>query len=167
MTTNSLTPTRRRLLMLAASSALLAGCQTPPAQPPAPPIATGLEKIGFVRAPDGWELNLGMKLLFAVDDDAVPESGRAALVDVAQTLARLGVERVRIEGHSDKVGTESYNQALSLRRAEAVAREFVLAGWSDAALERRGFGALKPVASNATAEGRAQNRRVALIVPAD
>lgn len=163
------TSTRRRLLLLAACGAALAGCQTPPPPPPAPapPRAAVLQQMGFVRASDGWELNLGVKLLFAVDDDALPEASRAALLDVAHALARLGVDRVRIEGHSDNSGSEPYNQALSLRRAETVAREFVKAGWIDAAVECRGFGSLKPVASNATADGRAQNRRVALIVPAD
>lgn len=168
MHTEAWAPTRRHLLLLAACGATLAGCQTPPPPPaPAPPRAAALQQMGFVRAPEGWELNLGVKLLFAVDDDTLAEAHRSALLDVAHALARLGVDRVRIEGHSDNSGSERYNQALSLRRAETVAREFVKAGWSDAALERRGFDSLKPVASNAAPEGRAQNRCVALIVPAD
>lgn len=165
---------RRRATLWAVllTATTLFGCQTPPAEPapPAPPPpskADTLARLGFVPGDEGWELNLGVKLLFGVDQDTLPEDSRRALADVARAMADIGIERMRIEGHSDNVGNEPYNQALSLRRAESVAREFLARGWADASIERRGFGSKKPIASNATPDGRAQNRRVVVIVAAD
>lgn len=68
---------------------------------------------------------------------------------------------VNIEGHSDSVGDEQYNQALSLKRAEAV-RSYLVANMigDEARLRAAGFGATVPLASNETAEGRAKNRRI-------
>jgi outer membrane protein OmpA-like peptidoglycan-associated protein len=68
---------------------------------------------------------------------------------------------VEIEGHSDSVGDDQYNQALSLKRAEAV-RSYLTANMAgdEARLQAAGFGASVPLASNETAEGRAKNRRI-------
>ena len=67
-----------------------------------------------------------------------------------------------IEGHTDSSGSETYNQRLSEERAKAVRDYIVAAGIDPARLEARGLGESQPVADNATAEGRAQNRRVVL-----
>ena len=67
-----------------------------------------------------------------------------------------------VEGHTDSVGNDAYNQGLSQRRADAVRKYLVDKGVAAARLEARGFGESQPVADNATAEGRAQNRRVVL-----
>jgi outer membrane protein OmpA-like peptidoglycan-associated protein len=79
----------------------------------------------------------------------------------------VGVERVIVEGHTDSVGSARLNEALSLRRAESVAQQLELSGMKPAGIERRGLGFDKPIADNATAEGRAQNRRVVVTVRAD
>jgi outer membrane protein OmpA-like peptidoglycan-associated protein len=79
----------------------------------------------------------------------------------------MGIDRIRVEGHTDNVGSVAYNQGLSLRRARSVATEFIRNGWSAADIERDGYGFDKPVADNLTAEGRAQNRRVVIMLPAD
>ena len=63
-------------------------------------------------------------------------------------------------------GAPDYNMALSERRAEAVARELARHGLTYGSIIRRGFGSMRPIADNATPAGRAQNRRVAIIVPA-
>jgi OmpA-OmpF porin, OOP family len=67
-----------------------------------------------------------------------------------------------IEGHTDSVGNDAYNQSLSQRRADAVRKYLLDKGVAAARLESKGFGESQPVADNATAEGRAQNRRVIL-----
>jgi outer membrane protein OmpA-like peptidoglycan-associated protein len=126
-----------------------------------------LKQIGFVPLEDAWELNLGVKLLFGIDVDSVSAEGRAALSEVAHTLGKLGIARIRVEGHSDNVGDARYNLGLSQRRAESVAQHLIAIGWRDDAIERRAFGASKPVADNATPEGRTQNRRVVLAVQVD
>jgi outer membrane protein OmpA-like peptidoglycan-associated protein len=167
-------PLPRRLLLLALSAAWLAGCQTapPPAPPPPAPDpkaerAAELRKAGFVQHGDEWELSLGTMLLFDLDSDTLSGSGRTALASVADSLKRLGVTRVRVEGHTDNTGPARHNVTLSRRRAEAAAQGLVRSGIADRAIERRGFGEQKPVADNKTAEGRAQNRRVVITLVVD
>jgi OOP family OmpA-OmpF porin len=67
-------------------------------------------------------------------------------------------------GHTDAVGTDQYNMRLSLRRANAVRDYLIAGGISASRIRAEGFGESQPVASNETAEGRAQNRRVELRV---
>ncbi len=70
--------------------------------------------------------------------------------------------RVEIDGHTDSTGSAAFNQTLSEQRAKAVLEYFVSKGISRGRLTAKGFGPRNPVASNATAEGRAKNRRVEL-----
>lgn len=74
---------------------------------------------------------------------------------------------VAVEGHTDSVGSDQYNQDLSEHRAQAVRDYFVQQGISSAAVEARGFGKSEPIASNDTPEGRQQNRRVELVLSGD
>ena len=85
------------------------------------------------------------------------------VLDQAATLlkANPGVQ-VLVEGYTDSIGSDEYNQALSLRRAEAVYRYLVNHGVDPERLTVEGFGKRSPVASNDTEAGRAQNRRVEL-----
>jgi outer membrane protein OmpA-like peptidoglycan-associated protein len=104
--------------------------------------------------------------------DVLFETGKADLrPGVLRTLAPLVTflqqypeRRVVIEGHTDSVGSEAYNLDLSQRRADAV-RDFLLQqGVQARQMATRGYGKASPVASNGTAEGRQQNRRVELII---
>ena len=159
----------RRELIAALCSLLVVGCSTTPtASVPAPSgkeaVVAGLRSLGFVSTDEGWELSLGVKLLFDSNVDTLSGDGRAAVEDMAHSLKALGVERIRVEGHTDNVGTAKYNVGLSQRRADSVAQHLVKSGWSEDTIERRGFGADKPIADNATVSGRAQNRRVVIAV---
>ncbi len=71
---------------------------------------------------------------------------------------------MRIEGHTDSVGTRPYNLALSQRRAQSVVEYLVNKGIDPTRLSSQGFGMEKPIASNKTEEGRSQNRRVEMII---
>jgi len=149
---------------LALCCAVVAGCATAPPPPTKEAKIATLKKVGFTPAGDGWEISLGVKLLFDSDVDTLTNDGRAAVSDLSRTLRELGVERIRVDGHTDNVGTDKYNAGLSLRRAESVAQHLRLVGWRADAIERRGYGADKPVADNATPAGRAENRRVVIAV---
>lgn len=155
---------RRRLGALAVGllAALLGGCQTQPA--PRVQQEAALRPLGFVKSGDGWMLNLAAPIQFDLDKDELKPETRKAVDDVAQTLRRVGIRRVRVEGHTDNFGARDYNLDLSRRRAEAVARELTRQGFSDAAIVRRAWGFDYPVAPNDTSEGRAQNRRVTIMV---
>jgi outer membrane protein OmpA-like peptidoglycan-associated protein len=71
---------------------------------------------------------------------------------------------VEVGGHTDSVGSEAYNQGLSERRADAVRDYLMSKGVKASRLTARGYGESRPVASNDTEEGRAENRRVELVV---
>ena len=75
--------------------------------------------------------------------------------------------KIRIEGHTDNVGGEKMNLTLSQKRADAVKGYLIKKGIELKRLESRGFGPTKPIASNKTEKGRAQNRRVVIKVPHD
>jgi outer membrane protein OmpA-like peptidoglycan-associated protein len=80
------------------------------------------------------------------------------------TAPQYSLYHVQIEGHTDSVGSETYNQALSQRRAESVKRYLIQHFPIDSArLAVRGFGKGRPIASNDTPEGRGQNRRVEVV----
>lgn len=75
--------------------------------------------------------------------------------------------RITIAGHTDDRGRPEVNLLLSQQRAEAVAARLIAAGVADARITAVGYGADRPVADNATAEGRAQNRRIEFVVEVD
>jgi outer membrane protein OmpA-like peptidoglycan-associated protein len=146
---------------------LLSGCQTPPQAPPAKRIET-LRSLGFIESADGWMLNLSVPILFDVNRDELNPETRKAVADLADSLLRVGIRRIRVEGHTDNLGGRGHNMDLSRRRAEAVARELALRGFPDETIVRQAWGFEYPAAPNDTAEGRALNRRVTIVVlPAD
>ncbi len=156
--------------VLAIVGTTLAGCATPPPPPPPPPPAqnsreTGLAALGFEKTPDGFVLNLPGPLLFETGSNVLSEGAKERLQKLAYHLKALDIKALRLFGHTDNVGSAEMNITLSLRRAEAVAAAMASFGFAAENLERKGFGFERPLASNDTPEGRAKNRRVAVIVP--
>jgi OOP family OmpA-OmpF porin len=89
------------------------------------------------------------------------KSESTAILDgVAATIARCHCSRVEIRGYTDSVGKPDYNQKLSERRATAVKDYLESHGVAAGILTAQGFGEENPIATNKTAEGRAENRRV-------
>jgi OOP family OmpA-OmpF porin len=114
-------------------------------------------------------ISLSADVLFDFDKAEIKPEFTAEIDAAAELLLANPDVTVRIDGHTDSIGTEEYNQGLSERRAEAVAAYLEAAGVSRDRMTVAGFGETQPVASNDTAEGRALNRRVEidLIDPAD
>ena len=81
-----------------------------------------------------------------------------------RALLSVGITKFRLDGHTDNYGEDSYNDQLSLRRADAVADLLASVGIPRANIETRGMGKRDPVADNRTSSGRAENRRVAIVV---
>ena len=102
-------------------------------------------------------------ILFDTGKATIQPSSESALNEIQKLLTQNADLKLRIEGHTDNVGTAAANQALSEKRAQAV-RDW-LVGHSIAAdrLTAKGFGATKPIADNSTDDGRAKNRRVELV----
>ncbi|MDB0018080.1 OmpA family protein [Planktomarina temperata] len=103
-------------------------------------------------------------ILFALDSAAVRSDLRRDLGVVAGNLQAYPNSTISIEGHTDNTGTANYNRILSQRRANAVADILVNNGVPPARLYAVGRGENEPVASNLTATGRAQNRRVEIVI---
>jgi len=117
-----------------------------------------------VRVSDrGVVMNLP-DVLFALDSADLSTSARRDLEEIADLLSEVEGRFISVEGHTDSTGTMSYNQQLSVRRANAVAQELTRNGVPRDRITTRGFGQSDPIASNATQEGRARNRRVEIIV---
>lgn len=148
---------------LLCASTLLAGCQSSPKGLSAEQVAV-LKQHGFQWTDSGWELGLSGKVLFDTDSQEVSSNSQTQLGTITRALLNVGIDQVSLEGHTDNVGSASYNQQLSLLRAQAVAGVMQAAGMQPEKIETRGMGQSKPIADNATAEGRSENRRVAIIV---
>ena len=97
---------------------------------------------------------------FDYDKSDIKPQYHGLLNENVEVLKKNPSVTVEIEGHTDSVGSDGYNQALSERRAESVRAYFVSSGISAQRISTRGFGESKPIVSNETAEGRAQNRRI-------
>jgi outer membrane protein OmpA-like peptidoglycan-associated protein len=92
---------------------------------------------------------------------------RERLAKVSGIVLAYPSLHVAVEGHTDSVGGDEYNQELSEHRAQSVRDYFVQQGIPASTIEFRGFGKSQPIASNETAEGRQQNRRVELVLSGD
>jgi OOP family OmpA-OmpF porin len=97
---------------------------------------------------------------FDFDKSTIRSDGKSVLDEAVRSLKEESGVNVGVEGHTDSVGSDAYNQRLSERRANAVASYLAAGGVVRRRLSTVGFGESKPVASNETEDGRAQNRRV-------
>ncbi|MDR6504045.1 outer membrane protein OmpA-like peptidoglycan-associated protein [Burkholderia ambifaria] len=128
----------------------------PAAQPVAEPVAQAAPPV--VMAPQ--KVTLGADALFDTDKAALRPLAHEKLDKLLHDANGMTFERVTIDGYTDSRGAHAHNQVLSQRRAQAVARYLESRGLKSQHFIVKGHGAAHPVASNATAEGRAQNRRV-------
>ena len=105
-------------------------------------------------------------VLFDFNKSTLQPASDAVLQQVADLLAKDKTLKVEVQGHTDNVGGDAYNQTLSEARAHAVADWLAKHGVAAARLTARGYGKTKPVADNSNDEGRARNRRVEIADPA-
>ena len=128
--------------------------------------AADLARIASVKQePRGLVITLSGSVLFAsAKSDLLPDA-QAKLSDVANVLAKESPDsKIVVEGHTDSQGGASFNQELSQRRAESVRAYLVSHGVASDRVTAQGFGPGRPIADNASAEGRANNRRVEIVV---
>jgi outer membrane protein OmpA-like peptidoglycan-associated protein len=125
-----------------------------------------LGKIENVKQdPRGTVITLSGSVIFPSGKSELLPSARSKLSEVATALAHGDASsRIIVEGHTDSVGSAEMNQALSLRRAESVRDELVSQGVPAERVTVQGFGPTRPVADNDTPAGRANNRRVEIVV---
>src|SRR5579863_802370 len=106
-------------------------------------------------------------VLFKTGSFELLPGARERLAKVSGIVLAYPSLHLQIEGHTDSVGTDEYNQSLSERRAGAVRDYLVQQGIAADSIEARGFGKTQPIASSDTPEGRQQNRRVELVLSGD
>jgi outer membrane protein OmpA-like peptidoglycan-associated protein len=106
-------------------------------------------------------------VLFRSGSFELAPGARERLAKVSGIILAYPSLHLAVEGHTDSVGSDDYNQNLSEQRAKSVRDYFVQQGISTEAIEARGFGKTEPIASNDTSDGRQQNRRVELILSGD
>jgi outer membrane protein OmpA-like peptidoglycan-associated protein len=122
-----------------------------------------LEKVAETkRTEHGLLVQLKNDILFDVGSAVLKPAAVDQLAQVGDILAKYSDDRVRIEGHTDSTGRAQKNEELSTRRAQAVKAVLVGRGVKEPQITALGMAATQPVADNATAEGRAKNRRVEL-----
>ena len=124
-----------------------------PAPAPAPAPATVATKVTY--AADAF---------FDFDKSVLKPEGKAKLDDLVGKIKDINLEVIIAVGHTDAVGSDAYNQKLSVRRSEAVKAYLVSKGIEKNRVYTEGKGEKQPVADNKTAEGRAKNRRVEIEV---
>lgn len=120
--------------------------------------------VGVERQGDNILLTMPNQVTFGFDQATVQSQFFPVLTNVATTLTQYPSTFIDIVGHTDSVGTDSYNMELSQRRAQAVASYLMGKGVQGQRLVVRGVGEQFPVASNDTDAGRAQNRRVEILI---
>ncbi len=147
--------------------------QAPPLEepPPVPPLPPAPEPC---HAPAGFQVDANCRIIeqrvvvravdFEYNSAQLTGPARQTLDEVASAVRSQSDLTIEVQGHTDSVGGDSYNLHLSQRRAESVKAYLVGNGVSASVLTAKGYGKSQPLVSNATAEGRAQNRRVAFAV---
>ena len=143
------------LVKAAEQAAPVAPGTAAPVAPVAPvaPAAATTQKVTY--AADAF---------FDFDKSVLKPEGKAKLDDLASKVQNINLEVIIAVGHTDSVGSDAYNQKLSVRRAEAVKAYLVSKGIDKSRVYTEGKGEKQPVASNKTADGRAKNRRVEIEV---
>lgn len=147
----------------------------PPAAPPPPPADD--DKDGVPNAADrcprtpagdkvdsvGCGLNLALEVQFETNSATIKPDSTGDLDAFAQFMKDVPSVKGELQGHTDSVGKDAYNLSLSQRRAESVKAYIVAKGVAAARIDAKGYGETKPVADNATVEGKAANRRVVFV----
>jgi OOP family OmpA-OmpF porin len=173
--------------MLLVALALAAGCATEPPKPeaqPAPPPAPvpapkpppppepkprAPEPEKPTPAPEkpkpvAEKVTFAADVLFDFDKAVIKPEGKSKLDDISNKAKGVNLEVVIAIGHADSIGSDAYNQRLSVRRAESVKAYLVSKGIEANRVYTEGKGEKQPVAENKTADGRAKNRRVEIEV---
>jgi len=131
---------------------------------PPPPPAKPMAKPAAKPKPVAEKVTLAADVLFDFDKAVLKNEGKAKLDDLADKVRAINLEVVIAIGHTDSVGSDAYNQKLSVRRAESVKAYLVSKRIEPNRIYTEGKGEKQPVASNKTKDGRAKNRRVEIEV---
>jgi OmpA-OmpF porin, OOP family len=145
---------------------VVAAAPPPPAVAPAPPPppAAAPAPAPAPQPPAATKVTYAADAFFDFDKSVLKPEGKAKLDDLVGKVKGINLEVIIAVGHTDSIGTDAYNQRLSVRRAESVKAYLVSKGIEKNRVYTEGKGEKQPVADNKTSEGRAKNRRVEIEV---
>ncbi|MBL4867435.1 MAG: OmpA family protein, partial [Pseudomonadales bacterium] len=124
--------------------------------------------VSVTRVGDQISLNMPGNLTFATNSSDVQSNFYAVLNSVADVFKEFGKTNVKVTGHTDSTGSESFNMTLSQKRAQSVANYLMSQSIASNRVRAEGWGESSPIATNDTSAGREQNRRVEIkIIPRD
>jgi outer membrane protein OmpA-like peptidoglycan-associated protein len=127
-----------------------------------------LAKLAAVKQePRGMVITLSGSVLFASNQATLLPEARTRLDQVADVLLTTRERNITVEGHTDSQGSDSHNMDLSQRRADAVRSYLIQRGYEADRIKAHGLGEGQPIADNASVEGRANNRRVEIVIERD
>jgi OOP family OmpA-OmpF porin len=135
-----------------------------PAPAPAPAAAAPAPAPAAPAPAVATKVTYAADAFFDFDKSVLKPEGKAKLDDLTGKVKDINLEVIIAVGHTDSVGSDAYNQKLSVRRAEAVKAYLVSKGIEKNRVYTEGKGEKQPVADNKTSEGRAKNRRVEIEV---
>ena len=136
----------------------------PRAAAPAPAPAAAPRPAPAPQPPAATKVTYAADAFFDFDKSVLKPEGKAKLDDLTSKVKDINLEVIIAVGHTDSVGSDAYNQKLSVARAESVKAYLVSKGIEKNRVYTEGKGEKQPVADNKTAEGRAKNRRVEIEV---
>jgi OOP family OmpA-OmpF porin len=139
----------------------------PPPEPkpaPPPPAPEKPKPEPEKPKPVAEKVTFAADVLFDFDKSVIKPEGKSKLDDISNKVRGVNLEVVIAIGHADSIGTDQYNQRLSVRRAESVKAYLVSKGIEGNRVYTEGKGEKQPVADNKTRDGRAKNRRVEIEV---
>jgi OOP family OmpA-OmpF porin len=137
---------------------------TPEITPAPAPVAAAAPAPAPAPAAVSSKVTYAADAFFDFDKSVIKPEGKAKLDDLADKVKAINLEVIIAVGHTDSVGSDAYNQKLSLRRSQAVKAYLVSKGIDKTRIYTEGKGEKQPVADNKTKEGRAKNRRVEIEV---
>ena len=135
-----------------------------PAPPPPPLVQAPAPAPARGPAPMLQKVTLSADTLFDFDKSVIKPDGKSKLDDLSSKMRGINLEVVIAIGHADSIGSDAYNQRLSVRRAESVKAYLVSKGVEPNRIYTEGKGEKQPIADNKTRDGRAKNRRVEIEV---
>lgn len=123
-----------------------------------------LKKEGFVLTDEGWRLGLPERLLFDFNKSDIHPGHEQEVIQLASQLRKYNLNKIKVIGYTDNIGSPEYNLNLSQQRADSVASIFLRHGFLSQNVTTQGKGSAQPIRPNDSEVNRAENRRVAIII---